>query len=159
MFHWRFVQIARRAQEELEKELRERAAEQDRLDAELARKLAEEDRQTVGSQEAQRQRQLAEDEKVSKKLAVANMRADHRRQKFLQLVVGEGNDNNSAAGGGSAASANRKVMSAVDYWRDAEPIVEDVMNGICITLLLPEIQTIEVNTLIKTTIRRRWKKR
>jgi hypothetical protein len=34
--------------------------------------------------------------------------------------------------------------SVADLWHEADPIIEDVMNGICISLLLPNIKKLDV---------------
>lgn len=34
--------------------------------------------------------------------------------------------------------------SVAELWKDADPEIEDVMNGICISLLLPNIKSLEV---------------
>jgi hypothetical protein len=34
--------------------------------------------------------------------------------------------------------------SVADLWNEADPIIEDVKNGICISLLLPNIKKLDV---------------
>lgn len=126
--------VAQAAQEALEHEERELAAKQEEEDQMVVRRLMEEE----GSQRQQQMQQEAADAKLSHKMEVANYRAEHRRQKHLHMVV---------ARSGAAALA-----TPAEQWRDADPVIEDVLGGICISLLLPHVKDVAVRLTKKNVV-------
>ena len=63
------------------------------------------------------------------------MRSEHRLRKFNEMI-----------GNGIAA------ISVKDLWIRADPIVEDVMDGICISILLPNIKVLNVKLVTKRSV-------
>lgn len=68
------------------------------------------------------------------------MRAEHRRLKYLQLVVN------------APYASGVNVPSPCELWREADPVIEDVAGGICITILLPSIKAIDVRLSKKNVV-------
>lgn len=107
-------------------------AKQEEEDMAVARRMMEEEGSHVQAERQKQKQQEAGDAKLSKKMAIANVRAEHRRQKYLQLVVN------------APYASGINVPSPAELWRDADPVIEDVMGGICISMLLPHIKSIDV---------------
>lgn len=93
----------------------------------MARGLERNDLFAYNSQKSEQERQESEDSKISHALTVQTMRAEHRRIQFKKMI------------GGAKESA-----TVADMWRECDPEIDDVMNGICISMLLPNIKNLEV---------------
>ena len=124
--------LAYAAQHDLEEELRQQAAKQEEEDRAVAQRLMAEDNVLIRTEREQQMKQEMEDGKLSKKMSIANLRAEHRRQKYLKMVVN------------APYASGINVPTTAEMWRDADPVIEDVAGGICITILLPNIKKVDV---------------
>jgi hypothetical protein len=68
------------------------------------------------------------------------MRAEHRRLKYIQLVVN------------APYASGVNVPTPSELWRDADPVIEDVAGGICITILLPHVKGVDVRLCRKNVV-------
>ena len=107
-------------------------AKQEEEDMAVARRLMDEEGSQVHAERKKQKQQEAQDAKLSKKMTIASVRAEHRRQKYLQLVVN------------APYASGVNVPTPAELWRDADPVIEDVMGGICISMLLPHIKSIDI---------------
>ena len=71
---------------------------------------------------------------MSKKMQATSIRAEHRKTKYVEMMN------------------KYEDICIDDLWEFAEPSVEDVPNGICVSLLLPNIITISVKLTGKICI-------
>ena len=124
--------LAYAAQHDLEEELRQQATKQEEEDLAVAKRLMAEDNVLIRNEREQQLKQEMEDQKLSKKMQITNLRAEHRRQKYLKMVVN------------APYASGINVPTTAEMWRDAEPCIEDVAGGICITILLPNIKKVDV---------------
>ena len=124
--------LAYAAQHDLEEELRQQEAKQEEEDHAVAQRLMAEDDVLIRNEREQQMKQEMEDGKLSKKMSIANLRAEHRRQKYLKMIVN------------APYASGINVPTTAEMWRDADPVIEDVAGGICITILLPNIKKVDV---------------
>lgn len=111
-----------------------REMESDRLAAERQEKedfeLA---RSEQGAIDAKRQTELQEQERndlaLARRLSTKAAREDHRRLKALEL--------------GIKTNSFPTIASVHKQWEECEAVVEDVMDGICITLVLPFVRDLK----------------
>jgi hypothetical protein len=127
-------QVAKEHQLEVDREYRGLTVKQEEKDCKLARNIADEDCNNTQMNNVTKEKQENEDKIISKKLEVASIRAEHRRKKYVEMV-------------------NKSVdISIEDLWEFADPTVDDVPYGICVSLLLPNIITINVKLTGKSCI-------
>ena len=93
-----------------------------------------EEEETYKSRISQKNLQEKDDLKMSTKIETATMRSEHRRRKYVELMK------------------ERSGRTVQDLWREVDPIAEDVMGGICVTLLLPDIQQLSVKLSSRRTV-------
>lgn len=121
---------AKNAAEELMREMedeRARAEAQINADSALARSAQEElDSCSIKEQREQENK----DAVLARKLAVQTAREQHRRMKKSELAP-------------SAAETLTSITAMQRQWEDCEAQVEDVMDGICVTLLLPFVRDLK----------------
>lgn len=121
---------AKHAAEELMREMedeRARAEAQISADSVLARTAQEE----IDSCSAKAQREQEDrDAALARKFAVQTAREQHRRMKKSELAP-------------SAAETLTSISAMQRQWEDCEAQVEDVMDGICVTLLLPFVRDLK----------------
>lgn len=110
------------------------AAKQEDDDYKIASRLNSEEEEMQNSKVSQKNMQEKDDLKMTRKIETANMRADHRRRKYVDLM------------------RERTGHTVQDLWRNVDPIAEDVMGGICVTLLLPDIKNLSVKLSRKSTV-------
>ena len=102
-------------------------SKQEQEDYKIAYSIEESDRNILETQKNILKEQLKNDKIISIKLDVAEMRAEHRKQKYLEMEM-EGSTEHSPG----------------KLWLKADPVVDNVRNGICITILLPNIKCLNV---------------
>jgi hypothetical protein len=110
------------------------AAKQEDDDYKVASRLNLDEEELYNSKISQKNIQEKDDLKMTRKIEIATMRADHRRRKYVELM------------------RERTGRTVQDLWRDVDPIAEDVMGGICVTLLLPDIKILSVKLSRKRTV-------
>jgi hypothetical protein len=96
--------------------------------------LNSEEEEMYNSKISQKNIQEKDDLKMTRKIEIATTRADHRRRKYVELM------------------RERTGRTVQDLWREVDPIAEDVMGGICVTLLLPDIKILSVKLSRKRTV-------
>ena len=110
------------------------AAKQEDDDYKIASRLNSEEEERYNSKVSKKDMQEKNDLKITRKLEIADMRAEHRRRKYVELM------------------RERTGRTVQDLWREVDPIAEDVMGGICVTLLLPNIKNLSVKLSRKRTV-------
>ena len=81
-----------------------------------------------------KQKQEDGDKVMSKKMHATSILAEHRKTKYVEMI-------------------NKSTDTSIeDLWEFAEPSVEDVPNGICVSLLLPNIITVSVKLTKKSCV-------
>lgn len=91
-------------------------------------------------------KQQKEDELLARKLQVQNLRQDHRRlarEKYLK------SNHNRVLG---ASITINTIESIGKIWSEAEAIIEDVADGICITIELPYLNKLSVKATDNRTV-------
>ena len=63
------------------------------------------------------------------------MRAEHRIRKYDEMIA-----------------KGLTAVSVRNLWIHADPLVDDVMDGICISILLPNIKNLDVKLVSKRTV-------
>lgn len=124
--------LAREIEEQLTKESRDEKEIANLRDLQLAQRL-----QAVvdAKSEQENQESIREDAALAKKMSMKLEREEHRRQKRVQLALSSKNFMDLAC--------------VVDTWVSAEAEVEDVAGGICITIVLPFLQSIDLKVIGK----------
>jgi hypothetical protein len=128
-----FPQYAIQHQKEMDR-LERLAAKQEDDDYKVASRLNSEEEEMYNSKISQKNIQEKDDLKMTRKIEIATTRADHRRRKYVELM------------------RERTGRTVQDLWREVDPIAEDVMGGICVTLLLPDIKILSVKLSRKRTV-------
>jgi hypothetical protein len=128
-----FLQYAIQHQKEVDR-LERFAAKQEVDDYKVASRLSSEEEEMYNSKVSNKNLQEKDDLKMTRKIELATMRADHRRRKYVELM------------------RERTGRTVQDLWRTVDPIAEDVMGGICVTLLLPDIKNLSVKLSRKRTV-------
>ena len=130
-----YHQIARQHQQDYEKEFSLLAAKQEEDDFEIANRLEESDRHIKASERTFLQKQEEDDSQMSHRLEKCSMRAEHRIRKFDEMIA-----------------KGLTAVSVKNLWIHADPLVDDVMDGICISILLPNIKRLDVKLVSKRTV-------
>ena len=120
-------QLAREFQEQFDKETRINAAKQEEEDYNVA---LSEQKAIEREYRSEKEQQEDRDRAVARKLAIKTFREEHRRRKFRELIL----DN--------PVDASEEGIQKC--WTTAEAVIEDVTGGICITVLLPHIKSLQV---------------
>ena len=121
------IQIAKEHQFLLDKEDSSRAALQEEVDYQIALKIGKEEETDLSDFEKHKMQQVKSDRDMSRRLETATMRAEHRKNRRVDMM------------------REFRNLSVQDLWMRAESVVEDVMDGICVTLLLPDIVNLNVH--------------
>ena len=103
------------------------AEAQVRADEEVARVAQDE---LDSSTQREQQTQERKDFLIARKLAVQTAREQHRRMKRSELAP-------------ASAETFTSISAVQRQWEHCEAVVEDVMDGICITLLLPFVRDLK----------------
>ena len=119
------------------KEEEEKDSKMAQSDFELAKKI----QNTLDNKFLQLQKkQEMEDAKFSKKIQVALAREEHRKQKCIKWA--KSNDFNPF----------QDTASIQQAWLDADADVDDVSDGICLTIILPHLRNLHVKVHSKRTV-------
>jgi hypothetical protein len=129
-------ELARELQSVLDREIAAHRRKQAEEDFECARR---EQKAWETTNELQKMKIEKDDERASLKLAVQTMRENHRHRKKLAHQASE-----------YALVVTEEQIA--EQWVNAEADVEDVANGICITLFLPNLLNLKVKGMSKTKI-------
>lgn len=118
----------------VDREYRGLTVKQEEKDCKFAQCIADEDINNNKMNKISKQKQENDDKIMSKKMQSLSIRAEHRKTKYVEMM-------------------NKcEDICIDDLWEFAEPSVEDVPNGICVSLLLPNIITISVKLTGKSCI-------
>ncbi len=119
--------LAQKEQELFDKEYKNLKLSQIENDFEFARN----EQTALKVNEAQsKTKQEVDDAKLSLNLTIKSIREDHRRHKRLQSL--------------QIFNKLTTVQSIKEQWETAEADIEDVANGICITILLPNLLDLKI---------------
>jgi hypothetical protein len=129
--------MARDHQEKVSKEVSADDKRRQEDDYELARSLQN---QLDAKYKQMKSKQELQDSALSKKLAVAIAREDHRQKKQTEWKKSKN------------YSDFNTVTSIAQQWLDADAEVEDVMDGICLTIILPQLRGLNVKVHSKRTV-------
>lgn len=129
--------IAMIEQQKIDDELHNEYKKQVHNDFELASRT----KITMETQyQLQKKKQEANDSYLSQQLAIKTMREEHRRKKRLQLLSS------------SSIVSSSDVNAVAKIWEEADVEVEDVANGVCMTILLPYLLDLKVKRMKKQII-------
>jgi rubrerythrin len=129
--------IAREHQHMASKEAEEKDSKMAENDFELAKRI----QQTLDNKFLQLQKkQEMEDAKLSRQLSVSMAREAHRQQKSSKWTSSKG------------FKHFQDTQSIQQAWLDADADVDDVMDGICLTIILPHLRQLNVKVHGKRTV-------
>lgn len=119
--------LAQKEQALFDKEYKNLRSSQIENDFELARS----EQTALKVSEAQsKTRQEREDAKLSLNMTIKSIREDHRKQKRLQSLP--------------IFNKLTTIQAIKEQWENAEADIEDIANGICITILLPNLLDLKI---------------
>jgi hypothetical protein len=130
------MKVAQEQQEILDKEIAEERLQQAKRDHKIAKKSQLELDNALSTATNKQQR---DDAIVSYKLNVKTLREEHRRIKAKQMR-------------NKVLSSSADEITIGNQWRDADAEVEDVANGICMTIILPNMRDLKIIVAGERTI-------
>lgn len=130
------VKFAQEQQEIIDKEIANERLQQAQRDHKIAKKAQLELDKALLAATNNQQRN---DAIFSYKLHVKTLREEHRRIKAKQMR-------------NKVLSSSANEISIGNQWRDADAEVEDVANGICMTIILPNMRDLKITVVGERTI-------